>query len=127
MGRCEPLEAAGFLRRLAMWCEPGDGLLIGVDLQKNLDVLHAAYNDTRGVTAAFNLNLLHRANREIGADFDLAQFRHRAIYDQTNGRIEMHLVSQRRQHVVVAGEEIYFDKGEAITTEYSYKYREESF
>jgi len=127
IGNFEPWQAAGFLGRLATWCQPGDGLLIGVDLEKSRDILHAAYNDTRGVTAAFNLNLLQRANREIGADFILEQFRHRAIYDETNGRIEMHLVSQCPQRVVLAGEEILFGKEEFVTTEYSYKYHEESF
>jgi len=127
IGNFEPSQAAVFLRRLTTWCQPGDGLLIGVDLPKNRDILRAAYNDRRGVTAAFNLNLLHRANRELGADFDLAQFRHRAIYDEANGRIEMHLVSQAPQRVALAGEEIHFGKGEFVTTEYSYKYREESF
>ena len=127
IGNFEPRQAAAFLRRLATWCQPGDGLLIGVDLQKSRNILHAAYNDTRGVTAAFNLNLLRRANREIGASFILEQFRHRAIYDEANGRIEMHLVSQCQQRVVLAGEEIRFEEEETITTEYSYKYREEAF
>ena len=127
IGNFEPQPAAAFLRRLATWCQPGDGLLIGVDLQKSRDILRAAYNDARGVTAAFNLNLLLRANGELGASFNLEQFRHRAIYDEVNGRIEMHLVSQCRQRVVLAGEEIHFEKGEFVTTEYSYKYREEGF
>jgi dimethylhistidine N-methyltransferase len=127
IGNFEPVQAAAFLRRVATWCQPGDGLLIGVDLQKSRDILHAAYNDAQGVTAAFNLNLLLRANGELGSSFNLEQFRHRAIYDEANGRIEMHLVSQCRQRVVLAGEEIHFDKGESVTTEYSYKYREECF
>ena len=127
IGNFEPHQAAAFLRRLAGACQSGDGLLIGVDLQKSRDILYAAYNDAQGVTAAFNLNLLLRANRELGASFNLEQFRHRAIYDEANGRIEMHLVSQCRQSVLVADHEIHFDKGEAITTEYSYKYREENF
>src|SRR5437667_2621933 len=84
IGNFEPHQAAAFLRRLAGACQSGDGLLIGVDLQKSRDILYAAYNDAQGVTAAFNLNLLLRANRELGASFNLEQFRHRAIYDEAN-------------------------------------------
>jgi dimethylhistidine N-methyltransferase len=127
IGNFEPYEALAFLHRLAIACKPGDGLLIGVDLQKDYDLLHSAYNDSKAVTAAFNLNLLSRANREVGANFILNQFRHRAIYDEVNGRIEMHLVSQCVQTVNVAGEQIQFSRGESVTTEYSYKYRQETF
>ena len=116
-----------FLKRIGDWCERGDGLLIGVDLQKRREILDAAYNDSRGVTAAFNLNLLRRANRELGANFNLGQFRHLAVYDETKGRIEMKLVSERAQEVFVGGEEITFGEGEAISTEYSYKYSKDSF
>jgi dimethylhistidine N-methyltransferase len=127
IGNFEPAQAISFLRRIANWCEPGDGLLIGVDLQKNEKLLHAAYNDSQGVTAAFNLNLLQRANRDLGANFLLDQFRHRAIYDRTHSRIEMQLVSECSQSVQMGGEEIDFRRGEFVTTEYSYKYTRESF
>ena len=127
IGNFEPWQAVAFLRRLASWCGPGDGLLIGVDLQKSSRLLTAAYNDSKGVTAAFNLNLLRRANDELGANFILGQFRHRAIYDAARGRIEMHLVSRCQQRVVIAGKQIDFHRGERLTTEYSYKYRVNGF
>ena len=123
IGNFTPLEAEDFLRRIASWCRPGDGLLIGVDLRKDAEVLRRAYNDSSGVTAAFNLNLLRRANEELEADFDLNLFEHHAIYDSACGRIEMRLVSQRDQQVRVAGRTFDFERGEFITTEYSYKYR----
>ena len=84
--------------------------------------MEAAYNDRRGVTAAFNRNILVRINRELGADFDLDQFAHRAVYDAAHGRIEMHLVSLRDQVVRVGGVPVYFATGESIHTENSYKY-----
>ncbi len=127
IGNFEPWQASIFLRRMTTWCKPGDGLLIGVDLQKNHEILHLAYNDAKGVTAAFNLNLLERAKTELGADIISEQFRHEAIYDEAHGRIEMRLVSRCQQQVVVAGEPIEFDEYERITTEYSYKYRMETF
>jgi dimethylhistidine N-methyltransferase len=127
IGNFEPSQAAAFLRRIAGWCQPGDGLLVGVDLQKQRDILHRAYNDAKGITAAFNLNLLERANHELVANFDLDQFRHHAFYNSEHGRIEMHLVSCRKQTVDLAGKQIEFDTGEQITTEYSYKYRVETF
>jgi dimethylhistidine N-methyltransferase len=127
IGNFEPSQAATFLRRIAGWCEPGDGLLVGVDLQKQHGLLHRAYNDARGVTAAFNLNLLRRANAELGANFALEQFAHRAIYDEMHGRIEMHLVSLCKQIAVIARERIPFEQGEWITTEHSYKYQVETF
>lgn len=120
-------EAIRFLARIAEIDGPGGGLLIGVDLQKNPAILHRAYNDGEGVTAAFNLNLLTRLNREVGTDFDLAKFKHRAIYNQNVGRIEMHLVSLRNQVVTVGGTPISFDEGETIWTECSYKYTLKSF
>lgn len=98
------------------------GLLIGVDLQKDLDVLEAAYNDFRGVTAEFNLNLLHRINRELDADFDLDQFRHRALYDTSANRIEMRLTSLQNQRVSLGDYQFDFVQGEEILTEYSHKY-----
>lgn len=117
------LEQAGqLLRQTARLCQPGGGLLLGADLKKDPAVLHAAYNDAQGVTAAFNLNLLARINRELNADFSLDQFWHAAFYNPREGRVEMHLVSRKEQPVVVAGESIHFAEGESIRTEFSYKY-----
>ncbi len=112
-----------------MYQEAGaDGaLLIGVDLKKDQSILERAYNDSAGVTAEFNLNMLRRLNREFGANFDLARFAHRAIYNETFGRIEMHLVSQRSQTVTVAGRSFSFAAGETIHTECSHKYTIDEF
>ena len=115
-------EAAAFLASIAEVCGPGGGLLIGVDLRKSAGVLEPAYNDAQGVTAEFNLNLLRRMNTELGADFDLDGFAHRAFYDEKIGRIEMHLLSLRAQEVQVGSETILFEAGETIWTECSYKY-----
>jgi uncharacterized SAM-dependent methyltransferase len=98
-----------------------------VDLRKDANVLHAAYNDSRRVTAAFNLNLLARINRELGADFDLKRFAHYAFYNAALGRIEMHLVSLKRQTVRIGRHRFAFDAGESIHTENSYKYSIEGF
>jgi dimethylhistidine N-methyltransferase len=105
----------------------GASLLIGVDICKDAAVLHDAYNDSRGVTAAFNLNLLARMNRELEANFDLDAFEHDAVYDSHNSRIEMRLVSQREQAVSVAGVAILFRKGEYIISEHSHKYSPDEF
>jgi dimethylhistidine N-methyltransferase len=122
IGNFHPTEAAAFLRRIRR-AVADDGLLIlGVDRRKDAAVLDAAYDDAEGVTAAFNLNMLRRLNRELGADFDLARFRHRACFDARASRVEMHLVSLDRQVVHVAGEPITFEAGETIWTESSYKY-----
>jgi len=126
IGNFEPHEAEALLRRFRGWLD-GGALLVGVDLVKDPAVLHAAYNDARGVTAAFNLNLLARANRELGADFDLAAWAHSAFYQPALRRIEMHLVSRRRQIVVVAGRRFEFDEGDSLHTENSYKYTIEGF
>ena len=99
----------------------------GVDLRKDPARLLPAYDDARGVTAAFNLNLLRRLNREAGAGFDLAAFAHRAVWNEAEGRIEMHLVSRRHQAVRVAGREVAFAAGETIHTENSYKHTEAGF
>ena len=115
-------EAKGFLSRLKDILGPDSGLLIGVDLKKDADVLHAAYNDSDGVTAAFNLNLLVRINRELGADFDVNSFSHRAVYDPDEGRIEMHLVSEIAQRVTISRRTFEFSAGEHIHTENSHKY-----
>lgn len=120
-------DAVRLLRRIARVCGPGGVLLVGVDLQKPVEVLERAYNDASGVTAAFNLNLLQRINRELGADFDLRRFRHRAVWNEDASRIEMHLESLTDQAVQVGGESFTFDRGETILTEYSHKYTLEGF
>jgi len=102
--------------------QPDGALVIGVDLKKDPAVLHAAYNDGQGITAAFNLNLLERLRAELGAEFDPKAFRHRAFYDAMHGRIEMHLVSRRAQEIRVLGRRFRFEPGESIHTENSYKY-----
>lgn len=127
IGNFAPLEALQFLKNVAQQLNRGDGLLIGVDLKKDPAILNAAYNDAAGVTAAFNLNLLARCNRELEADFDLSAFAHRAIYNATAGRIEMHLDSLCAQTVVVAGRAFTFSEGESIHTENSYKYHADEF
>ncbi|HEU5102881.1 MAG TPA: L-histidine N(alpha)-methyltransferase [Roseiflexaceae bacterium] len=127
IGNCHPHEAVQLLRQIAELVGPGGGLLIGVDLQKDRATLERAYNDRAGVTAAFNLNMLARINRELGVTFRLEQFRHRALYNEQFQRIEMHLVSQRRQVVDIDGLTIAFEAGESILTECSYKYSLESF
>ena len=124
IGNLTPEEAHGFL---AMTRDQAGRMLVGVDLKKDANVLHAAYNDSRGVTAAFNLNLLARINRELGGDFDLRRFAHYAFYNAPLGRIEMHLVSLARQTVRVAGRRFRFERGESIHTENSYKYSAEDF
>jgi dimethylhistidine N-methyltransferase len=127
IGNLTPAEATAFLAGARVQLGAGGGLLIGVDLKKDPARLDAAYNDARGVTAAFNLNLLARINRELGADFDLSAFRHRAFYDAASGRIEMHLESVKAQEVRIGGRSIRFRKGETIHTENSYKYSVREF
>jgi uncharacterized SAM-dependent methyltransferase len=105
----------------------GGRLIVGVDLRKDLAVLVPAYNDAAGVTAAFNLNLLTRINRELGGDFDLRAYRHEAVWSGDEGRIEMHLVSRKRQDVHLLGHVFAFAEGERIHTENSYKYSLEGF
>jgi dimethylhistidine N-methyltransferase len=122
IGNFEPFAARNFLKHIASVCRPGGALLIGVDLKKDPLVLHRAYNDDEGVTAAFNLNLLTRINRELNADFQIEQFRHYAFYDPNKGRIEMHLVSLRGQVVNLDDASIPFAEGESIWTESSYKF-----
>ncbi|HEY4250152.1 MAG TPA: L-histidine N(alpha)-methyltransferase [Roseomonas sp.] len=125
IGNFEPAEAVAFLRRARASLRPGARMLLGADLVKDVAVLRAAYDDAEGVTAAFNLNLLARLNREAGADFDLAGFRHEARWNPALDRIEMHLVSQRAQSVRLAGRVFRFADGETIHTESSHKYRPE--
>ena len=127
IGNFEPDEAEGFLDRCATLLGPGSGLVIGVDLRKDLAVLDAAYNDAQGVTAEFNLNLLERMNRELDGDFVLSRFAHEAFYDEREARIEIYIRSLARQRVRVAGRTFVLDAGERIHTEYSYKYDIETF
>jgi dimethylhistidine N-methyltransferase len=122
IGNFEPHEAAAFLHNAGRILGAGATLIIGADLIKPVEVLNAAYNDAEGVTAKFNLNLLVRINRELGATFKLDTFEHRAFYNRERHRIEMHLASLKRQKVKVAGETIDFRAGETIHTENSYKY-----
>lgn len=122
LGNFEVAEADALLRRIAALAGPGGGLLLGIDLVKSKPILEAAYNDAAGVTAAFNLNLLARINRELDGDFDLHAFEHRAFYDPKLARIEMHLRSTVDQVVAVAGGEFRFAAGETIHTENSHKY-----
>lgn len=127
IGNFRTREARRLLVRMARMAQPGGGLLIGVDLVKEQRRLEAAYNDAEGVTAAFNLNLLARVNRELTGTFDLSSFRHVAIYNDHRQRIEMRLVSTRRQTVHVGNECFDFDRDEAICTEYSHKYTIDRF
>jgi dimethylhistidine N-methyltransferase len=127
IGNLEPPVASEFLRRVCRLCGRSGGLIIGVDLQKSREVLEAAYNDSAGVTAEFNRNLLVRANRELGADFDPARWKHRAVYNGAEGRIEMHLLSEGEQVVHVGGRSFSFADGEKIVTEFSYKQTIEEF
>jgi L-histidine Nalpha-methyltransferase len=122
IGNFEPDDASEFLSRLIELVGEGGGLLIGVDLQKDRHVIEAAYNDSAGVTAKFNKNLLARISRELGADFDLAHWQHYAIYNPAEGRIEIYLISEADQTVRIGDESFEFRAGEKILTEYSYKH-----
>ncbi len=127
IGNFEPREAQSFLELAGRILGPDSVLFVGFDLVKPEPILHAAYNDAAGVTAQFNMNLLARINLELGGNFDLAAFEHRAFYNTERQRIEMHLLSRRRQRVTVCGERIDFRPGETIHTENSYKYTPASF
>lgn len=127
IGNLIPQQAVGFLEWIRSLCGKGGALLIGVDLEKDPAILERAYNDRAGVTAEFNLNLLHRLNRELGANFHRDNFRHHAFYNPQHGRVEMHLVSLVRQSVRIANVEILFEKNETIHTECCYKYSLEGF
>src|SRR5690606_35903278 len=115
-------KARELLAVMGTVAKPGGALLIGVDLRKDADILRAAYNDRHGVTAEFNLNVLARLNRELGADFRLDRFEHRAVYDEAQGRVEMRLVSSCAQRVRIDGTALTFERGEYIVTEHSHKY-----
>jgi L-histidine Nalpha-methyltransferase len=122
LGNFTPREAIALLRQTAVLCGRDGGLLLGIDLRKCPRAIEAAYNDRRGVTAAFNRNILVRINRELGADFDVEQFAHRAFFNAAHGRIEMHLVSRCDQVVRIGGVSFVFASGESIHTENSYKF-----
>ena len=121
IGNFSPAQAHTFFQNCVHHLR-GGALLLGVDLIKSPDVLHAAYNDSQGVTAAFNLNLLARANRELGCDFDLTKFAHSAFYNAPLKRIEMHLLSLKSQIVHLNGVAYAFEQGETLHTEYSHKF-----
>ena len=122
IGNFHPTEAAAFLRRVRHTVGSKGAMILGVDRRKDPRILHDAYNDSAGVTAAFNLNLLTRLNREFFAEFDVRRFRHRAFFDDATSRIEMHLEARDAHVVMVDGEPIEFAVGETIHTECSYKY-----
>jgi len=127
IGNFHAPDARRFLDRIADIAGPGGGLLIGVDLYKGRETLEAAYDDAQGVTAEFNLNALHRLNREAGADFDVDQFAHRSVWNESQSRVEMHLVSRVEQRAAIDGHVFDFAANEAVRTECAYKYRGDQF
>ena len=127
IGNFQPHEAVHLLRKFSDTLGNAGHLVIGIDLKKPSAVLNRAYNDTRGVTAKFNLNLLRRANREAAANFDLSAFRHHAAYDPDTGGIDMYLISSKAQTVTIDGQPVSFGKDEAIHTEHSHKYDLDEF
>lgn len=127
IGNFDPEHAISFLRNLATLLQPDGGLLIGVDLKKDANILNAAYNDKKGITAAFNQNLLARIANELDADIDINKFRHKAFYNEALGRVEMHLVSNENHTVSIDDNVFQFKKNESIHTENSYKYTIEEF
>lgn len=128
IGNFTPEQAVDFLRNVKRHCEfPGSGLLIGVDSKKNPARLSAAYDDSLGVTAAFNRNILQHVNRLIGVDFHIQGFAHHAFYNETKGRVEMHLRALHEQTVTIADSKRVFAQGESIHTENSYKYAPNEF
>jgi dimethylhistidine N-methyltransferase len=127
IGNFTRADALNLLKVMQLEAKSGGALLIGVDLRKDRATVETAYNDSQGVTAEFNLNVLRRLNRELDADFDLAGFEHLAVYDEQEGRIEMRLVSRVAQRVTVAGQTLSFGAGEYIITEYSHKYSVDEF
>lgn len=127
IGNFTPDTAVEFLQAIVQLIGAGGYLLIGVDLKKDKTILEAAYNDEQGITAEFNLNLLTRINRELGADFDESNWQHNALYNERDGRIEMHLLSKTDQSVHINGERFEFKQGDSIHTENSYKYTSDEF
>ena len=126
IGNFSPEDAVRVLRTVREQLLPGDTLLLGTDLVKDEPTLLAAYDDAAGITAEFNRNILHRLNRELGANFDLARFKHQAIWNAAESRMEMHLVSNGQQRVTVGDVELHFIAGETIHTENSYKFTQKS-
>ncbi|GBD87748.1 histidine-specific methyltransferase EgtD [bacterium BMS3Abin03] len=127
IGNFTPNEAKTFLERISKTCGKGSGLLIGVDLKKDINILNAAYNDRQNVTAEFNLNILHHINSLFYSNIDPVNFKHHAFYNEKSGRIEMHLISTNKQVVNIEGHKFEFEKDETILTEYSYKYSPQDF
>lgn len=127
IGNFHPPQAKAFLSNLSTLLDSGDGMLVGIDLKKDISKLEAAYNDSQGVTASFNKNILQHINQKLNANFNLDHFRHKAFYNNDEGRIEMHLVSTRNQTVIIEGQEFHFGRNESIHTENSYKYSKAEF
>ena len=127
LGNFDPHEATVFLENIRTLVGEGGSLLISIDLKKEVKRIEAAYDDAAGVTAAFNLNILARLQRDLDAEVNPDGFRHQAFYNREAGRVEMHLISRRPQNVIVDGQEFHFDEGETIHTENSYKYSIEEF
>jgi dimethylhistidine N-methyltransferase len=127
IGNFAPAEASSFLRKIHDLCRPDGGLLIGVDLLKPRSLIERAYNDSQGITAAFNLNILRRAQVELGALVDLANFKHLAFFNEAENRIEMRLASLKEQLIQVGWKTFQFGEGEEVITEYSHKYSIEGF
>jgi len=127
IGNFRPCQAQQFLETISRILNPGGGMIIGVDLKKDKKIMEVAYNDKKGITAAFNKNILRHINRELDANFDLDNYRHKAFFNEKEGRIEMHLVSEKEQEVAVASETFLIEEGESIHTENSYKYTLEEF
>jgi len=127
IGNFTPSQAQQLMGRIGDILGRDGGLLIGIDLQKDPAIIEAAYNDKEGVTAAFNLNVLHRLNGELDANIDVTQFRHRAVYNQSQGRVEISLVSLSDQNIEIDGHAFRLRDGEQITTEYSHKYTIDGF
>jgi dimethylhistidine N-methyltransferase len=127
IGNLDAPDAVALLRRMALDAGPDGTLLVGVDLPKDEATLVRAYDDARGVTAAFDLNLLARMNRELAGDFRLSAFAHQAIWNRRASRMEMHLASAERQVVSAAGRSFRFEEGETIHTESAYKWEPRAF
>lgn len=127
IGNFSPNEAVAFLTSARQTLGPGSYMLVGVDTKKSEPLLHRAYNDHQGVTARFNKNILVRINRELNGNFNVDDFEHQAWYNRDQGRIEMHLRSQRRHQVCIQGYDFSFERGETIHTENSYKYHPHEF
>ncbi len=127
IGNFTPAQASEMMQRIGQILGPEGGLLIGIDLQKDPAMIEAAYNDSAGVTEEFNLNVLHRINRDLDADIDVDQFRHKAVYNQNRGRVEISVVCQQDETIQIDNREFPIREGEEILTEYSHKYSIDEF